>query len=116
MGDLQAQAIGNGLRLSKQKIVSLNMASNRLTNKGAVPLISSINPDLEELDLSHNPCMKLATYSTMSQYLMRPGFKLKKLNFEGNEMSDSACELLCEALEGNRSVTYLNLSKNRITD
>ena len=76
MGDIQAQALGNGLRLITQPLKSLNLARNRLTNKGAVPILSNIRPDLENLDMSSNPTLRIASYQLIGDRILNPKYRL----------------------------------------
>lgn len=72
--------------------------------------------NLRELDLSENINLGLPIYQALARVVEDRIWNLKSLNLEANKCGDDACELICEAISYNDSITYLNLSKNNISD
>ncbi len=62
MGDIYAEALGKGLKLTNRPLRVVRMAGNRLSTKGAGPLINTLSPELTELDLSRNPLIGQKSY------------------------------------------------------
>lgn len=52
IGNLQAQAIGTAIKHSKAE--KLSFQNNRLTNKGALSILSNLNENITEINLSDN--------------------------------------------------------------
>lgn len=68
------------------------------------------------IDLSFNPQINKPFYEQLAIYLDDPYTNLRRLILEGNKMGDTCLEILCKSLLKNTQVTYLNFSKNEITD
>ena len=69
MGDEYAIALGESLRISKYKTKNLNLANNRLTDAGAVPLIGNVSAELLDFDLSFNPKITIETCRVLADAL-----------------------------------------------
>ncbi len=63
MGDAYAKALGEGIKGYSKGLAVLNLANNRLTDKGAIPLLKYLKKsEIVELDLSFNPLIGVNSY------------------------------------------------------
>ena len=62
MGDAYAQALGEGIKGFNKDITILNLSNNRLSDKGAFPVLTSLSKEVIEIDLSNNPMIGLPSY------------------------------------------------------
>ena len=93
------------------------MSNNLLHDKGAIPLLNAISPELRILDLSYNPGLTQKSYQILSDFLIeRTSVPLQELNLEGNLMGNSNAILILDSLAYANRLTYLNLCKNDLTD
>eukprot|EP00347_Sterkiella_histriomuscorum_P007903 403347122 len=100
MGDNYAQALGESLKRTTNHPIIVNLSINRLTDKGAVPILNSLSNDIQELDLSQNPLLKIQSYILINELLSQGLNKLQTLKLEKNNIGDYTCKQLCETLEG----------------
>lgn len=71
---------------------------------------------IKNLSICNNPTLGGTFYERLAEFLREANCSLEWLVLEGNKMGDSNAALICSALEENSKVSYLNLSKNEITD
>jgi Leucine Rich repeat len=71
---------------------------------------------LKKLDISKNPNLTIKSYRCLFKHFIDVKANLTHLNFEGNEIGDETCRVLCEMIMDMRTIQALNLSKCEITD
>lgn len=109
--------------LGTTHLVSLDLAYNGITAKGAKYLAAALaksgcgSTTLQELRLSGNPigaegCMAIAQWLNDT----KQDSALKGLYLFQCELTDEAVLHLANALQGNRSLTALNLDNNRLSN
>eukprot|EP00347_Sterkiella_histriomuscorum_P005610 403355936 len=114
--DAYIEAFTQGINASCM-IEEINFNNIGLTTNRAIKLITNINKQrIKTLDLSHNPLLTKEFYHILSEYLDDPITELRRLVLEGNKMGDYNLEILTKVLCDNNKVSYLNLSKNEITN
>jgi len=96
-------------------IDSIDLANNRLSNKGAITLIENAPFQLKHLDLSGNN-LSIPTYQAIANLLSQPNRSLRELVLDNNHGGDQGAAILSQALDSNNTLSYLSLSKNEITD
>ena len=98
-----------------QHLQVLNLSSNRLTDVSLQPILRSAKKmnSLAKLNLSCNDMDELGARE-LRQLLSMSRSKLVELNLSNTDVDDEECVELAMALEYNRTLTYLNLSKNII--
>lgn len=65
--------------------------------------------NLQRLDISNNPNLTIKSYKSIGDILQESKKqKLSYLNFEGNQMGDEACKLVCEGIMASGLVKVLN--------
>ena len=55
------------------------------------------------------------SYQLLSEIVLKKRMTLSHLNFEGQDMGDDSCHIICELLQKIVSVIIINLSKNNIS-
>jgi len=60
--------------------------------------------------------MRLKSYVLINDILSKGLNKLKTLKLEKNNIGDLTMKQLCETLEGNSTLTFLNVNNNHISD
>lgn len=114
-GDRYAKAFSNGLtKRNKCEIINLNM--NRLTDTGFLSIQSNFPPGLKILDISNNISLSMTTYKLLAEYLDQPETQLQQLMLESNQTGDKPILVICNALQYNNNLKFLNISKNNVTD
>jgi hypothetical protein len=85
MGNAYAEAYGKGLALSKAK--KLDIAENRLNERGSYRIVKGINNHLEELDMSGN---KVGSESVvlLGKQIMTEQLELKVIKLEKAGLND----------------------------
>lgn len=109
--DALSEAIG------MSKFVSFIQLSNvGLTDAKAIKIIQRIDKHaVKRLDLSYNPHLTKKFYTFLAETIEDPDFNLERLELEGNKMGDHNVDIICNSLT-DTGMSYLNLSKNEITD
>lgn len=118
MGDDYAQALGEGIKGGNKKVTVLNLCNNRLTDKGAIPVIKALTKEVTEMDFSSNPLIGIQSYESINTILTNKDCKLRVLKLENNNLGDRVCSLLCDALDfspSTKTLGFLNLNNNNIT-
>eukprot|EP00347_Sterkiella_histriomuscorum_P000204 403376781 len=119
MGDLYAQALGEGLRKSTSNPQFVNLSTNRLSDKGAVPILTQLANELKELDLSQNPKLQTKSYQILKNLITKDINKLLTLKLDKNNISDLVCQQICahsisKMVTLNSSLKVLFIRWNRI--
>ncbi len=114
MGDKYAAAFSAAMCKLTQ-IESVDLANNRLSNKGATELLESAPRQLKRVDLSTNN-ISLPTYKAISALILDPGRGLREIVLDNNRAGDAGASVLAKALDSTYTVSFLSLSKNEITD
>ena len=113
MGDNYAHAFSEGLKHFKT-LESLNLRSNRLSEKGAYLILSNLEyHPVRFLSLSDNVLGERALECILS-ILRSPKPYLKHLVLESTRISANAVVSLATALVNNQSLVYLSLAKNNL--
>ena len=55
------------------------------------------------------------SYQLLSEIVVKNRMTLSHLNFEGQDMGDDSCHIICELIQKIGSVIIINLSKNNIS-
>ena len=127
LGDKQADALSRSIEIAS-KLKVLELVSNQVSTKGFLMILDNVPETLEEINVSNNPQLGDQAYDALARilnYRTNPALgpdrkrkpQIRKLALEGNEIGDDNTNKLCSALrEENYALTFLNLSKNCITD
>ena len=114
-GDKYMKVLGSGLsRLNWLK--ELELGNNRISSKGSVALLSNLTPTILSLNLKCNKIGLLGVQNIAKFITSRDACRLENLNLEENHLGNQVTAVLLEALLSNRSIKYLNLSKNLLSD
>ncbi|XP_078421476.1 NACHT, LRR and PYD domains-containing protein 3-like [Cetorhinus maximus] len=115
LGDSGVKLLSVALRNLGCKIQRLGLKDNNLTDSCAKDLASviSTNQSLTDLDLSFNR-LGDSGVKLLSVALRTSGCKIQRLGLWGTDLTDSCAEDL--AFVFNRSLTDLNLGKNKLGD
>ncbi len=70
---------------------------------------------VRKLDISKNPQLSSKSYQLLSDTLLKQKMTISHLSFEGNDMGDESCRVVCDMITRIGSVVILNLSKCNIT-
>jgi len=120
--DLNGLGCGDdyGVAISKclgvlQHLKELNLSCNRLTDISLKPILNSAKKmmNLTKLDLSFNDMDELGADQLRSLLLLTT-CKVHTLNLSNTDVDDNECAELAEAISYNKSLTHLDLSRNRI--
>ncbi|EGR29347.1 leucine rich repeat protein [Ichthyophthirius multifiliis] len=115
-GDLYAKVLSEGLkRLSS--VQNFYLQGNRITNKGSGDLLKTISRKAKILQLQQNSigrigCEHIAASLSEKEFKSR----IEVLNLENNKLGDISVGLILDALQTNKSLKKMNLSKNYLTD
>jgi Ran GTPase-activating protein (RanGAP) involved in mRNA processing and transport len=94
----------------------LNVSWNRITEKGAVPLLKSITNKsvLRDLNLAYNKLGKLGSLVVVNSLgdVINAGF-LKHLNLSYTDLDYTHCQVLAELIEKNHTLFGLHLQGNK---
>jgi len=114
IGDKMAKTIADSL-LDIPNVESINLADNRLTDEGMSPILAALVtlPTLYELNLSQNE-VGSDTSQALAEYLGRDDCPLRKLTLIGADVDDGECEGFISALQGNSTLTEIDLSQNKL--
>lgn len=95
----------------------LDLGYNALTSKGAslIADVLKMNTTLEELELHHNTLLDIGVQA-LAEALSSRNSTLKALGLGCNGITDQGAENLAEMLKTNRSITWLALAGNKISD
>ncbi|XP_072893255.1 NACHT, LRR and PYD domains-containing protein 3-like [Hemitrygon akajei] len=112
LGKPGVKLLCEALRNPESKMKSLWLGDVGLTDSGAENLVSTLikNRSLTELDLTDNE-LGDSGVKLVSPALRNPECKIQRL-----DLTDSAAEDLVSALSTNRSLTWLDLGLNSLTD
>eukprot|EP00948_MAST-09A_sp_MAST-9A-sp1_P001261 g1261.t1 len=97
-------------------IERIDLKNNQLSETTAHSLyhLLQLNPKVKSLDLSRNRIYHLGC-SSLSRWLVDPRCSLKEINLSNNDLSDESISRLSIGLHQCSSLSYLNLSHNRIS-
>ena len=109
MGDKYAQALSASLRsMPRLHVHALELSQNRLTNKGALAILSNIPPNIQKLDLSKNN-LTTPSYRVIAKIISTYNSEVRELVLEKNNGGDVGCRMIAEAVAGSYKMSYLNL-------
>lgn len=114
-GDRYAESFSKGIK-QRRKLESLHLNSNRLTDYGFNEILIKAPNTLLVLDISYNSTLTMNSYKLIADYLDQSTTILQQLMIEGNQTGDKPIILLSKVLLDNRSLKYLNISRNNVTD
>ena len=103
--------------MDANKGVWYNSNPQRLADKHVKSLVEQLkmNPDFSILSLQNNNLTAI-TASRLSE-LLKVNTKIKWFHLSYNEISDAGAQAICSAMKSdNKTLTLLDLAKNRITD
>lgn len=113
MGDEYATAFAEGLR-SFKNLESLNLRSNRLSDKGSYAIMSTLDVQpIRYLSLCDN-ILGTKALGCLFSLLRNPKQCLKHLNLENTRLSSSDVINLVSIISTNKSLSFLSLAKNNI--
>lgn len=113
IGDSYAHAFSEGLKHFKS-LESLNLRSNRLSEKGAYMILSNLdNHPVRYLSLNDN-ILGERSFDCILSILRSLKPYLKHLNLENTRISTGNVVALASALGSNHSLTFLSLAKNNL--
>ncbi|XP_051864843.1 NACHT, LRR and PYD domains-containing protein 3-like [Pristis pectinata] len=117
LGDLGVNLVSAALRNPECKIQKLWLGRTRLTDSGAKHLAAALstNRSLTELELSGNK-LEDSGVKLVSAALRDPECKIQELQLWGVGLTDFGAKDLASALRRNRSLTWLVLGSNSLTD
>lgn len=96
-------------------IESVDLSHNNLTDLSLVPCIKSFSfiPNLREINLSFNSIGPKAA-GAISDYVSLPKCPLQRLILQNAHVDDYDCDIFMKRLHTNVSLTYIDLSSNKI--
>ena len=96
-------------------IESVDLSDNNLTDLSLVPCIKSFFfiPNLREINLSLNHIGPKAS-GAISDYVSLPHCPLQRLILQNANVDDYDCDIFMKRLHKNVSLTYIDLSSNKI--
>ncbi|CAI2364501.1 unnamed protein product [Moneuplotes crassus] len=112
IGNDYAEIFGKIFKKTNQRIVTLEMRSNKLEDKGAIPIINNLNEFIVTIDLSSNNRIGTDSYQLLSEKMSSKFFRLKKLSLDHNNISKSSFKALCDGIAYSTSLKTLNLNHN----
>ena len=113
MGDTYAHAFSEGLKHFKT-LESLNLRSNRLSEKGAYQILSNLEfHPVRYLALSDNILGERSLECILSILRCQKPY-LKHLNLENTRITTTMVQSLASVLSTNQSLVYLSLAKNNL--
>ncbi|XP_072891839.1 NACHT, LRR and PYD domains-containing protein 3-like [Hemitrygon akajei] len=117
LGDSGVKQVSAALRNPECKIQKLELKDVGLTGSGAEDLASALstNPSLTVLKLSKNK-LGDSGVKLVSAALRNPECKVQEMGLYSVGLRDSGVEDLVSTLSSNRSLTWLNLRSNTLTD
>ena len=103
--------------LIDKQCTRLDLGSNEITDKGASMIADALreNLTLEELEFHNNHISDIGVHS-LAAVLSSTNSMLKALGLGSNGITDDGVESLAEMLKTNRTVTWLALAGNKISD
>ena len=107
MGEKYAEVLSGSLK-SIRNLKTLELESNRLQNKGTLPILANMPVTIKVLDLSRNN-LTVVSYQQIAKIIAHPLCQLIKLLLEKNNGGDLGCKCLAEALLTNDSILQINL-------
>ena len=118
MGDNYANAFKEGLQLSHVRKV--NVADNRLNEKGSFSLVKGLNKHVQEIDLSNNRIGNLSIEHISNTLKIDSALlDLRVIKFDNAGIVDSQVSMLIDSLmtcDKPHMIKELSLAKNQITD
>ena len=96
-------------------IESIDLSDNNLTDLSLVPCIKALSfiPNLTEINLSFN-VIGSKSADAISEYLNRKECSLQKLILQNADIDDCGCAKFIKHLHTNDTLTYIDLSGNKI--
>jgi Ran GTPase-activating protein (RanGAP) involved in mRNA processing and transport len=96
-------------------IESVDLSDNNLTDLSLVPCVKSLAfiPNLTEINLSFNHIGPKAA-GAISDYVSLPNCPLQRLILQNANVDDCDCDIFMKRLHKNVSLTYIDLSSNKI--
>ncbi|XP_067864908.1 NACHT, LRR and PYD domains-containing protein 3-like [Heterodontus francisci] len=117
LGDSGVKLLSAALRNPNCKIQKLQLSNNELTASCIEDLAFAVNKNWSLMDLNLS-CNKLGDSGVklLSAALRNPDCKIQELQLSSNALTASCIEDLASTLSTNRSLTFLNLSYNKLGD
>ena len=94
--------------IPSMKLETLDLNQNRLSNKGAIPILKNLTKGVRTLNLGDN-YLTLPTYQMVANIVAHPQFHLEVLILEKNKGRNEGARLIAKELHYNSSIQYLNL-------
>jgi len=93
----------------------LNLSRTKLTEDAAIQIARNLPDELEELNMSHNPCVGVETTKSLCEWIKnsKPS-TLKVLELESCRILDAGIELISDTIVSGSHLSFLNISDNKI--
>ena len=116
ISDNHAKAIAGSLDRAKY-VNKLILRNTGLTDQQGISIIRSMDKGLiRHLDISYNPQLTHRFYNELIEILAEQGNVIERLEIEGNKIGDRLLHELVEAMIQSKSIVYLNVNNNNISD
>eukprot|EP00825_Cyclidium_porcatum_P051720 TRINITY_DN95_c0_g5_i1.p1 TRINITY_DN95_c0_g5~~TRINITY_DN95_c0_g5_i1.p1 ORF type:complete len:602 (+),score=103.14 TRINITY_DN95_c0_g5_i1:192-1997(+) len=113
-GNKYAEVLTEGLKKTPN-ITKFNLKGNKITEEGADKLLRIVAKGAKIIDFTENQVGKLGC-EHISISLASKDCKIEYLNLEANKLGDYQSIIILESAIKNRTLKYLNLSRNYMSD